>query len=532
MTIATSNVAANQTFGAWLSITNKLAYVVSQNAVTVDSTAGGSLSTGNGYVNGHFGVNYLHVNTSIAGGNNSTAATLSIVSNTNFANTVYFSYAANALSTLGVSGTTTIANTLSVTGNVVFQSTANVANVLSVGANVTVNTTTIFAGNATANLVVSSTQASISNSTSNVTINPTSVIVGSSQLNTSAISVSGFVGNSTGVYSPGLVNATSYKVGTIGTSNGFIANTNYVSLGNSTVNTQLTPSSLVVNGSITAYTTLGITGAATLSNTIAVTGNATFSNTIAVTGNATFSNTIAVTGNATFSNTIAVTGNATFGNVTSNNLTVNVFTANTTNAIFSNVGFLNISNPSTNSIVNGSLAIIGNLYVQGITVQNQPAVASANLTPGLNEAYYLGNTTNWWLGSFIANSLSNTVTVTNYLTLSNVQYVSSNSYTFPNTLTSANVDTFSTSTYRSAEYLIQMTDPAATPPAYQSTKVSILHDGTNVYMTEYGTLFSNATYGYVGTINATIAAGTLGLAVTPAVGSNVVVRFTRTAVVV
>ena len=64
MTIATANVSANQTFGAWLTLTNKLARIISQNTVTVDSTTGGSQTIGNGHVLGYFGADYLYSNVS------------------------------------------------------------------------------------------------------------------------------------------------------------------------------------------------------------------------------------------------------------------------------------------------------------------------------------------------------------------------------------------------------------------------------------------------------------------------------------
>ena len=56
----------------------------------------------------------------------------------------------------------------------------------------------------------------------------------------------------------------------------------------------------------------------------------------------------------------------------------------------------------------------------------------------------------------------------------------------PLTSTSANqvVDTFSGSRYRTAKYVVQMTSGTR----YHSTEVILIHDGTTVYMTEYGTI--------------------------------------------
>ena len=84
MTITVANVATTDTFGSWLTKTNTLATIVSQNAVTVDTSSGGSFSTGNGYVNGYFGANTLVAYTGIAGGTLAAGNTLNLVTNTAF----------------------------------------------------------------------------------------------------------------------------------------------------------------------------------------------------------------------------------------------------------------------------------------------------------------------------------------------------------------------------------------------------------------------------------------------------------------
>ena len=48
---------------------------------------------------------------------------------------------------------------------------------------------------------------------------------------------------------------------------------------------------------------------------------------------------------------------------------------------------------------------------------------------------------------------------------------------------------------------------------YHSTEVLLIHDGTTVYMTEYATIFSNAS---LGTIDGDINSGSVRLLVTPA----------------
>ena len=70
-------------------------------------------------------------------------------------------------------------------------------------------------------------------------------------------------------------------------------------------------------------------------------------------------------------------------------------------------------------------------------------------------------------------------------------------------------DTFPAQSYRTAKYLVQMTSGSN----YHATEVLLIHDGTTVYMTEFGTIFTNAS---LGTINGDINSGSVRLLVTPA----------------
>ena len=70
-------------------------------------------------------------------------------------------------------------------------------------------------------------------------------------------------------------------------------------------------------------------------------------------------------------------------------------------------------------------------------------------------------------------------------------------------------DTFPAQSYRTAKYLVQMTSGSD----FHATEVLLIHDGTTVYMTEFGTIFSNAS---LGTIDGDINSGSVRLLVTPA----------------
>lgn len=70
------------------------------------------------------------------------------------------------------------------------------------------------------------------------------------------------------------------------------------------------------------------------------------------------------------------------------------------------------------------------------------------------------------------------------------------------------LDSFSTTSYRSGKYLVQMSSGSA----YHMIELSLIHDGTTVYLSQYGEVKSGAS---LGTFDATISAGTLSLLFTP-----------------
>jgi hypothetical protein len=82
------------------------------------------------------------------------------------------------------------------------------------------------------------------------------------------------------------------------------------------------------------------------------------------------------------------------------------------------------------------------------------------------------------------------------------------------------VDTFSAVNYRTAKYLISMSHATL---GYHSTEVLVIHDGTNVYMTEYGTLFTQAS---LGTFSGSIVSVMVRLTVTP-INTNTTVKLQR-----
>ncbi len=101
----------------------------------------------------------------------------------------------------------------------------------------------------------------------------------------------------------------------------------------------------------------------------------------------------------------------------------------------------------------------------------------------------------------------------------------------PSTITSTTVATTSATTiathaiatYRTVKYLVQCTKGTD----YHSTEINAIHDGTTVYITEYGTLFDNAA---LGTFDATISGGNLLLQITAGSATSMAVKVVSTAI--
>jgi hypothetical protein len=97
------------------------------------------------------------------------------------------------------------------------------------------------------------------------------------------------------------------------------------------------------------------------------------------------------------------------------------------------------------------------------------------------------------------------------------------------TTTSATaVDSWPVASFRSAKYVIQVTD--TTNSAYEAIEMLVIHDGTNVHAVTYGDVFTGAAS--MGTFDATISAGTLTLTFTALVASTKAVKVSRDAIAV
>lgn len=124
-------------------------------------------------------------------------------------------------------------------------------------------------------------------------------------------------------------------------------------------------------------------------------------------------------------------------------------------------------------------------------------------------------------GSLVANAITSNTTLT--IGTTSVVGLASNTFTTAST-TEVEVDSFSTATYRSAKYFVQMTSGTS----YHIIELNVVHDGTTVYLAQYGEIYTGSS---LGTFGASITSGTLSLLFT-ATNSVTALKLVRTTVVV
>ena len=101
-------------------------------------------------------------------------------------------------------------------------------------------------------------------------------------------------------------------------------------------------------------------------------------------------------------------------------------------------------------------------------------------------------------------------------------YVRSDS-TSMSTTSATTVASHAIATYRSVKYQIQVTRGAA----YETREISVIHDGTTAYMTEYAHVFTSTG---LGTFDATISSGNLLLQFTPGSSTSTTVKVISSAI--
>jgi hypothetical protein len=165
-----------------------------------------------------------------------------------------------------------------------------------------------------------------------------------------------------------------------------------------------------------------------------------------------------------------------------------------TNAYQANVGSGLIANKlASDANVGAGLITVTNAYLAnvGAGLITKVAKAGDTMTGTLSTS-----------GSLIGSSLTsnNTVTV-------NTHSVYESTSVTRNSTNQFTLDSFSTTDYRSAKYLIQITSGSS----YEFLEITLIHDGTTVYLSQYGNIKTGAT---LAVFDATISAGTLSLTAT------------------
>jgi hypothetical protein len=87
------------------------------------------------------------------------------------------------------------------------------------------------------------------------------------------------------------------------------------------------------------------------------------------------------------------------------------------------------------------------------------------------------------------------------------------------TTTATTIASFATATYRTAKYLVQVTD--TTNSQYHAVEILLIHNGATVFKTEYGEVSTN---GALGTFDASITTGTLSLQFTATAATTKTVK--------
>jgi hypothetical protein len=523
MSITISNVSNNETFAALVQKVNQLSDIVTSNVVTADTTTAGSSTVGNVNLNGKLAANVLATKM-LQGGDLLNSANLVIVSNT--------AITMNNIDVMRVSYDTAAANIqyAIVANNMTLNSDKlqfAVANMMFDGANVHINSYlyvdndmyangTMFIknmmtanGGATvqANLTVSGNTSITgklavtgnTNLTGSLTVSGNAAITGNLTANWAGLTTANVTtlgANTLTVRLDASVGNNFVVGGNLTVSNGF----SYISVGNSTVNTAITTSTVfattivarnnlyVGNSTVNTAITSTVINAANVvvANTLTVGENVVVTlNMQANSANAVVmtANTLSIANNSSFGGNILVTGNVSGGNVASfktmaaNALTANVFTVNTSvtvgnstvntaitttqitvsNLVANNITVNNLSVPlaintindvnannviAVNSVTGNNLSATVNVSTAGITVTANAVIANAYITNA--------NTRTSWTNTAVANAMSaatgNVVTLwANNFTAANTigaRTVTANNITVVDTLTSNTVSAF------------------------------------------------------------------------------------------
>ena len=295
------------------------------------------------------------------------------------------------------------------------------------------------------------------------------------------------------------------------------------------------------NGFIT-----GIFGSNTIVATTLRGGNVQSSANLSISSNLISSANIVVISNSTYSGIVLV-GNTAANSTTLKSDTLNVgsnFVVNSTSIVFNNTIFSSLSSMIVVANSGANVGTIGRLNLIAGAQSYINATANANtssidITIGFvangtigaagtnSQVQFNDNGAANALNSFIFNKTSNTITVTGNVVTTGIvlvnQFDTSKVVNVIVANTNTIIDSFVLTDYRSAEYLLSITDNAANN--FVLSKLIGLQDLGNFYLTEYAVLTSNSTIGsYIPSSNATHAI----LSYNTVTSANVTIKMSRT----
>ena len=439
----------------------------------------------------------LNVNTTITG------TSFVVNANTTLSGNLSVSSGVSLLSSLNVAGNTSLVNT-SITGPASFSNTVGIVGLLStngqivngstntvtlnVGSNISVNSSTIYIGNTTSNVVITGNSLAVSFPSSVISINSTGISVNSVNINTTAFSVGNTIANSTTIYAN---NISTYNMSVSGTISGsFAANGNILPQSNN----------LLTIGNI-SNTFASVFGVNVYSNYItSLSSNLTIQSNTIINGTLIANGALTVNGIInTASAGIKFTDGTSF-------TTANIVSGLTSYVQYNNGGVFGSNSNFTYTPATQTLYISNTISTSTISVNN---VASNNISTN----------------SITGNTLSVNSISTNSVTLA-FSNINSLVYSFANS-SQAIIDSFAVTSYRSVDYFIEITDTSS-GNKYQLTRILLLQDGSSTYTTEYGSVWSSV---QLGIFTSSISSGNVNIYCTP-YSANSVIKLIKTQIVV
>lgn len=221
------------------------------------------------------------------------------------------------------------------------------------------------------------------------------------------------------------------------------------------------------------------------------------------TGSVTINGDLNVSGNTTF------TGNTSYINVT--NLEVNdpiiYLGANNYTSDLVSIGFVgNYFNGANNLHTGLFRQHASNNYYLFTGVRDELDNVNV-ISTSANGFMYATLYANINSPSIVATTFSGSTITGSTITLDSLYLLDTNSFTTSSTA-QVSVDSFASATYRSAKYQAQIRSGTS----YHVIELLLVHDGTTVYLSQYGEIFTGVS---LGTFDATITSGTLNLLFTP-----------------